>query len=97
MSQWGRPPRCCMAQHQMLLNEWIACRAPELEGHPKVDPGVLLERLRIIQDYLCSFESRGVAVVDVSATTFPKTLDWLHGYLLSCIEMECKSAYKEVC
>lgn len=25
---------------------------------------------------------QGLTVVNVSATTFPQTLDWLHGYLL---------------
>lgn len=28
------------------------------------------------------FLQQGVTVVNVSATTFPQTLDWLHGYLL---------------
>ncbi|KAL9296050.1 hypothetical protein ACSQ67_021946 [Phaseolus vulgaris] len=46
----------------------------------------LMANLKTIQDYLCSFTSQGLTVVNVSATTFPQTLDWLHGYLLQCIE-----------
>ncbi|KAH9647757.1 P-loop containing nucleoside triphosphate hydrolases superfamily protein [Citrus sinensis] len=46
----------------------------------------LVSKLKTIQNYLCSFKSQGVTVVNVSATTFPQTLDWLHGYLLQCIE-----------
>nr|XP_010322010.1 uncharacterized protein LOC101248109 [Solanum lycopersicum] len=38
------------------------------------------------QDYLCSFTSQGLNVVDVSAATFPQTLDWLHNYLLQVLE-----------
>ncbi|KAF3780631.1 2-phosphoglycerate kinase [Nymphaea thermarum] len=50
------------------------------------DQDTLVRNLKIIQDYLCSFETQGLTVVNVSATTFPQTLDWLHGYLLQCIE-----------
>lgn len=32
--------------------------------------------------FLLIFLQQGVTVVNVSATTFPQTLDWLHGYLL---------------
>ncbi|KAG6780902.1 hypothetical protein POTOM_013781 [Populus tomentosa] len=41
-----------------------------------------ITNLKIIQDYLCSFKSQGLTVANISATTFPQTLDWLHGYLL---------------
>ncbi|KAL2591319.1 hypothetical protein AAZV13_12G006300 [Glycine max] len=50
----------------------------------------LIANLKTIQDYLCSFTSQGLTVVNVSATTFPQTLDWLHGYLLQCIEQGIK-------
>jgi hypothetical protein len=47
-----------------------------------LDKIAVLRKLRAIQDYLCSFEDQGVAVVDVSTTSFAQTLDWLHSYLL---------------
>ncbi|KAL2920469.1 2-phosphoglycerate kinase [Bienertia sinuspersici] len=50
------------------------------------DKDKLTKNLKVIQDYLCSFESQGLTVVNISATTFPQTLDWLHSYLLQCIE-----------
>ncbi|KAK7321133.1 hypothetical protein VNO77_31423 [Canavalia gladiata] len=31
---------------------------------------------------MAEFDQKGLTVVNVSATTFPQTLDWLHGYLL---------------
>ncbi|ONK76689.1 uncharacterized protein A4U43_C03F31070 [Asparagus officinalis] len=50
------------------------------------DQDKLISNLKTIQDYLCSFEAQGLTIVNISATTFPQTLDWLHGYLLQCIE-----------
>ncbi|RWW71760.1 hypothetical protein BHE74_00020474 [Ensete ventricosum] len=71
------------------------------------DQNKLISNLKIIQEYLCSFESQcsnndaadfvlshvwsvmlplivgqGMTVVNISATTFPQTLDRLHSYLL---------------
>ncbi|XP_038992307.1 uncharacterized protein LOC120115767 isoform X2 [Hibiscus syriacus] len=59
------------------------------------DTDKLITNLKTIQDYLCSFESQGLTVVNVSATTFPQTLDWLHGYLLQRIEQGISSASNE--
>ncbi|EFJ08594.1 hypothetical protein SELMODRAFT_448010 [Selaginella moellendorffii] len=56
------------------------------------EEAALIVKLRTIQDYLTSFESQGVGVVPISATTFPQTLDWLHGYLLQRIERDCQEA-----
>ncbi|XP_072963703.1 uncharacterized protein [Typha angustifolia] len=71
--------------HKALLEEWIATRTFGdkflLQDHSK-----LLSNLKVIQDYLCSFDSQGLTVVNISATTFTQTLDWLHTYLLQCIE-----------
>ncbi|WJX49632.1 hypothetical protein P8452_36040 [Trifolium repens] len=71
--------------HKALLEEWISSRT-FIEKCPDQDHDKLIANLKTIQDYLCSFTSQGLTVVNVSATTFPQTLDWLHGYLLQCIE-----------
>ncbi|KAK4431659.1 F-box protein [Sesamum alatum] len=70
--------------HKALLEEWLSSRINE--KYPIQDRDKLIGNLKTIQDYLCSFKSQGYAVVTVSATTFPQTLDWLHNYLLQCIE-----------
>ncbi|KAK7312089.1 hypothetical protein VNO77_35667 [Canavalia gladiata] len=71
--------------HKALLEEWISTRTFN-DKCPNQDNDKLIANLKTIQDYLCSFTSQGLTVVNVSATTFPQTLDWLHGYLLQCIE-----------
>ncbi|GAQ91979.1 hypothetical protein KFL_008960030 [Klebsormidium nitens] len=72
--------------HRTLVEEWLASRSGEVAGDVALDKAAVLQKLRTIQDYLCSFEDHGVAVVDVSTTSFAQTLDWLHSYLLECIE-----------
>ncbi|CAI0380929.1 unnamed protein product [Linum tenue] len=47
-------------------------------GDPDKDR--LIANLKTLQDYLCSFTSQGLTVANISARTFPQTLDWLHGY-----------------
>ncbi|GAB4825875.1 hypothetical protein Ancab_008745 [Ancistrocladus abbreviatus] len=74
--------------HKALLEEWIATRTYK-------DKDELISNLKTIQDYLCKFESQGLTVVNISATTFPQTLDWLHGYLLQCIEQGISCATGE--
>ncbi|CAN6216396.1 unnamed protein product [Urochloa humidicola] len=71
--------------HKALLEEWIATRAFRDNCLPQ-DHRKLINNLKLIQDYLCSFESQGLTIVDISANSFPQTLDWLHSYLLQCIE-----------
>ncbi|XP_014494527.1 uncharacterized protein LOC106756568 [Vigna radiata var. radiata] len=71
--------------HKALLEEWISSRTFH-DKCPDLDNEKLMANLKTMQDYLCSFTSQGLTVVNVSATTFPQTLDWLHGYLLQCIE-----------
>ncbi|XP_027355144.1 uncharacterized protein LOC113865024 isoform X2 [Abrus precatorius] len=71
--------------HKALLEEWISSRTFNDKCSDQ-DNDKLIANLKTIQDYLCSFTSQGLTVVNVSATTFPQTLDWLHGYLLQCIE-----------
>ncbi|XP_039690973.1 uncharacterized protein [Medicago truncatula] len=71
--------------HKALLEEWISSHT-FIEKCPDKDLDKLIANLKTIQDYLCSFTSQGLAVVIVSAKTFPQTLDWLHGYILQCIE-----------
>ncbi|BAT91324.1 hypothetical protein LR48_Vigan08g210100 [Vigna angularis] len=71
--------------HKALLEEWISSRT-FYDKCPDLDNEKLMANLKTMQDYLCSFTSQGLTVVNVSATTFPQTLDWLHGYLLQCIE-----------
>ncbi|KAI4996556.1 hypothetical protein ZWY2020_051476 [Hordeum vulgare] len=66
--------------HKALLEEWIATRAIRDNCLPQ-DHRKLINNLKLIQDYLCSFESQ--------------TLDWLHGYLLQCIERGLLAACSE--
>ncbi|KAI4995676.1 hypothetical protein ZWY2020_037164 [Hordeum vulgare] len=80
--------------HKALLEEWIATRAIRDNCLPQ-DHRKLINNLKLIQDYLCSFESQGLTVVDISANSFPQTLDWLHGYLLQCIERGLLAACSE--
>ncbi|XP_074281848.1 uncharacterized protein LOC141606568 isoform X2 [Silene latifolia] len=77
--------------HEALLEEWIPTRTFSDNSILK-DKDRLIKNLKTIQDYLCSFESQGLSVVNISATTFPQTLDWLHGYLLQCIEQGISSS-----
>ncbi|KAG6571811.1 hypothetical protein SDJN03_28539, partial [Cucurbita argyrosperma subsp. sororia] len=71
--------------HKALLEEWISPRTFN-DKCPVQDKNKLIANLKTIQGYLCSFKSQGLIVVNISATTFPQTLDWLHGYILQCIE-----------
>ncbi|WKA06607.1 hypothetical protein VitviT2T_024502 [Vitis vinifera] len=71
--------------HKALLEEWISTRTFS-DKCLLQDKDKLISNLKTIQDYLCSFKSQGLTVVNISATTFPQTLDWLHSYLLQCIE-----------
>ncbi|KAM0909382.1 hypothetical protein ACQ4PT_014842 [Festuca glaucescens] len=80
--------------HKALLEEWIATRAFRDNCLPQ-DHRKLISNLKLIQDYLCSFESQGLTIVDISANSFPQTLDWLHGYLLQCIERGLLAACSE--
>ncbi|EPS66377.1 hypothetical protein M569_08399, partial [Genlisea aurea] len=66
--------------HKALLEEWLSTRSAE--KYNLQDKEKLVSNLKTIQDYLCSFTSQGYAVVNISATTFPQTLDWLHNHLL---------------
>ncbi|KAL3645190.1 hypothetical protein CASFOL_010370 [Castilleja foliolosa] len=70
--------------HKALLEEWLSTRSSE--KYPIQDKDKLNRNLKTIHDYLCSFKSQGYTVVNISATAFPQTLDWLHNYLLQCIE-----------
>ncbi|CAM6020455.1 unnamed protein product [Sphagnum balticum] len=74
--------------HQTLLEEWIASRATE-DSLALQEKENIIRRLQTIQDYITSFEPKGMTVVNLSATSFPQTLDWLHSYLLQCIEEGC--------
>ncbi|KAM1029250.1 hypothetical protein COP1_041810 [Malus domestica] len=71
--------------HKALLEEVISTRTFSDKSIIQ-DKDKLIRNLKTIQDYLCSFNSQGLTVVNISSTTFPQTLDWLHGYLLECIE-----------
>ncbi|KAI4323820.1 hypothetical protein L6164_023399 [Bauhinia variegata] len=71
--------------HKALLEEWISTYK-FTDKCPDQDTDKLIVNLKTIQDYLCSFTSQGLNVVNVSATAFPQTLDSLHSYLLQCIE-----------
>ncbi|KAL8049888.1 hypothetical protein ABFX02_06G048300 [Erythranthe guttata] len=75
--------------HKALLEEWVSTRSND--KYPIQDKDKLIGNLKTIQDYLCSFKSQGYTVVNISATAFPQTLDWLHNYLLQCIEQGTSS------
>ncbi|KAA8539791.1 hypothetical protein F0562_026483 [Nyssa sinensis] len=76
--------------HKALLEEWISTRTFSDKSLIQ-DKDKLISNLKTIQDYLCSFKSQGLTVANISATTFPQTLDWLHSYLLQCIEQGISS------
>ncbi|KAL4557167.1 hypothetical protein LXL04_035339 [Taraxacum kok-saghyz] len=78
--------------HKALLEEWISTR--KFSRYPIKDKDKLISNLNTIQDYLCSFTSQGSEVANISATTFPQTLDWLHNHLLQRIEQGISSASK---
>ncbi|XP_047328057.1 uncharacterized protein LOC124931594 [Impatiens glandulifera] len=71
--------------HKALLEEWISNRTNSDKCQIQ-DNEKLISNLKVTQDYLCSFKSQGLTVVNISSTTFPQTLDWLHSHLLQCIE-----------
>ncbi|CAH1429844.1 unnamed protein product [Lactuca virosa] len=79
--------------HKALLEEWISSRKFS-DKYPIQEKDKVINNLKIIQDYLCSFKSHGLTVANISATTFPQTLDWLHNHLLQCIEQGISSATK---
>ncbi|XP_023753263.1 uncharacterized protein LOC111901619 isoform X1 [Lactuca sativa] len=79
--------------HKALLEEWISTR--KFSSYPIKDKDKLISNLNTIQDYLCSFTSQGSEVANISTTTFPQTLDWLHNHLLQRIEQGISSASKE--
>ncbi|PPD82693.1 hypothetical protein GOBAR_DD20377 [Gossypium barbadense] len=74
----------CVVQHMVNLSRVLISWRGYLcqVGQSNKDTDKLITNLKTIQNYLCSFESQGLTVVNVAATTFPQTLDWLHGYLL---------------
>ncbi|XP_011018342.1 PREDICTED: uncharacterized protein LOC105121415 isoform X2 [Populus euphratica] len=80
--------------HKALLEEWISTRSFS-DKCPVEEKERLITNLKIIQDYLCSFKSQGLTVANISATTFPQILDWLHGYLLQSIEHGISSVSSE--
>ncbi|EOA13367.1 hypothetical protein CARUB_v10026404mg [Capsella rubella] len=80
--------------HKALLEEWISSRTSG-EKYTSKEKDRLITNLKTIEDYLCSFNSQGVTVVNISATTFPQTLDWLHNYLLQRIEEGIRSSENE--
>ncbi|KAI3517568.1 hypothetical protein L1887_16783 [Cichorium endivia] len=79
--------------HKALLEEWISSRKFS-DKYPIKEKDKVISNLKTIQDYLCSFKSQGLTVANISATTFPQTLDWLHNHLLQCIEQGISTASK---
>ncbi|KAJ9553520.1 hypothetical protein OSB04_017565 [Centaurea solstitialis] len=71
--------------HKALLEEWISSRKFS-DKYPIKEKDKLISNLKTIQDYLCSFKSQGLTVANISATTFPQTLDWLHNHLLQVFQ-----------
>ncbi|KXZ45168.1 hypothetical protein GPECTOR_57g458 [Gonium pectorale] len=50
------------------------------------EPGEVLRRSQVIQQYLCSFETQGLPVITVKYGNFGEALDILHEYVLMCIQ-----------
>ncbi|XP_050387495.1 uncharacterized protein LOC126803801 [Argentina anserina] len=81
-------------EHHALLEEWISsCTCSD--RWQIQDRDKLISNVKTIQEYLHSFDSKGLTVLNLSAATFAQTLDWLHGYLLECIEQGMQSASSE--
>ncbi|KAJ8748068.1 hypothetical protein K2173_012625 [Erythroxylum novogranatense] len=80
-----------IALKMALLDEWISTRM--FNGKCQIKSKErLIANLKTIQDYLCSFESQ---VCQYLSNNIPQTLDWLHGYLLQCIEQGISSVSNE--
>ncbi|XP_023755601.2 P-loop NTPase domain-containing protein LPA1 homolog 1 isoform X2 [Lactuca sativa] len=77
--------------HKALLEEWISSRKFS-DKYPIQEKDKVINNLKTIQDYLCSFKSHGLTVANISATTFPQTLDWLHNHLLQVYRLPPKEA-----
>lgn len=54
-------------------------------GHS--DPAELLDKMQQLQDYLCSYASCNVPVVDSKLSEVAAAVDQLHDYLLQCIHI----------
>ncbi|XP_074369592.1 uncharacterized protein LOC141711037 [Apium graveolens] len=50
------------------------------------DHKALLEEWISARSFSDNYPLQGLTVSNISATTFPQTLDWLHSYLLQCIQ-----------
>mmetsp|Transcript_20455 Transcript_20455/g.61589 ORF Transcript_20455/g.61589 Transcript_20455/m.61589 type:complete len:709 (-) Transcript_20455:317-2443(-) len=70
------------ADHEPLLHEWAA---RQLGGECSSED--TLASLRGIQDHLRHYQGHSVPVVRISATTFTRTLDEVHDYLLQCMQL----------
>ncbi len=74
------------------MTSWLgyaqgAARDGEASDGPEERARSTLERLRVLQSHMCSYEQRCVPVVKVELANFNETLDRLHDYLLLCIQM----------
>ncbi|GLC37008.1 hypothetical protein PLESTM_000530700 [Pleodorina starrii] len=67
--------------------------APSDPGCPEPGPEAVLRRAQALQQYLCSFESQGMPVVNVKYGNFHEALDVLHEYVLMCIQ----AAMEQLC
>ncbi|XP_062001028.1 uncharacterized protein LOC133718219 [Rosa rugosa] len=81
-------------EHQALLEEWFSSCTCSDKWQVQ-DRDKLISNVKMIQDYLHSFDSKGLTVLNLSAATFAQTLDWLHGYILERIEQGMQSASNE--
>ncbi|GIL47897.1 hypothetical protein Vafri_4525 [Volvox africanus] len=63
--------------------EGLGKRPSEADGP---DPEEVLRRAQTIQQYLCTFESQGMPVLNVRYGNFGEALDVLHEYVLMCIQ-----------
>ncbi|KAG2544234.1 hypothetical protein PVAP13_9NG836700 [Panicum virgatum] len=93
----GQPKNNTAKKDKPAAESIVVPIVPRMSDFDHKDHRKLINNLKLIQDYLCSFESQGLTIVDISANSFPQMLDWLHSYLLQCIERGLLAACSESC
>ena len=66
---------------------------PTLSFPPKIHPSLFFPPIPFSYKF---FLEQGLTVANISATTFPQTLDWLHGYLLQ-VKFSNQLCISEMC
>ncbi|KAL3130851.1 hypothetical protein ABBQ38_000183 [Trebouxia sp. C0009 RCD-2024] len=81
--------------HKVMVEEWYSRHmavSGQLSNNNVSDKDMTdsanatYDRIRLLQDHLCTYEERNVPVVALNFANFSDMLDQLHDYLLQCIE-----------